>query len=452
MPSLTRTLFVDSVPLNSAQNGSLSDPYLSIQAAVHAIPIPQTVAESDEEWTILIAPGDYDEDVVIKGPLRLSLIGLGAFRLGKYTATGSSAPKQTNIVAVAGSTARNVVWTYNQDLRISGGAAPHLVIGMVGATDVIRHGKPNANRISGSIIVQGNGWTNANIPNGGTAFLAITGTQVDAGITTSQSTPTRPAIDTIGSIAGFEAFSGTLVDRHFNSRFRGTIRAPLNGVDEATPAYVLVTASLSQYEQLIEVTQYGSIQQCAIGAGMMVARPPSLFKLGVPPGMVNSTFAGTFLFHADHQFEPNPAMPQPRSGAGSLLLDATTNTWFVRNKATLDGGATKRFLSGVSQTLYTETARTLIEGECGATLLANTTPGSFTVTLPSAAGNDDLTFTIRNIGTAGRVNVLPVTGERIDGETSYFVMIRAEATLWPTGITIVAHGGNWWVIAQVSGR
>jgi hypothetical protein len=298
---------------------------------------------------ILIAPGDYDEDLAITGPVRLAIIGLGAFRLGRYTSQGLTQPgqpPQTNIVAEDGRT-RNLVWTYTNDQAIPLGAAPQLVIGTIGGTDVVRHGKPITNRISGSIIVQGGGWTRDNIPAGGTAFLAIANTQVDAGITKSQAAPTQPAIDTTGStferrphFAPLAPFSGTLVDRHFNCRFRGAILGPLTGVTqpESPPAYVLVTSFMSQYERLVQVSRYGSIQLAAFGAGMTVSQVPALFKLGVPPGMVTSTFSGTFEFKVDP-----PLSPQP-SAEGSLLLDSVTNFWFNRNGATLAGGATRSLL------------------------------------------------------------------------------------------------------------
>jgi hypothetical protein len=169
--------------------------------------------------------------------------------------------------------------------------------------------------------------------------------------------------------------------------------------------------------------------------------------------MVNSTFAERFTFKAVAQFEPDPQNPPLRDGAGSLLLDSATNTWFIRNGATLAGGATKSFLDGASQTLHIEAAKTLKDIDCGVMLLANTTPGSYTVTLPSAIGKDDLTFTIKNIGTAGRVQVAPVDNQLIDGKAFFFVLppgYPGQAS--SSGIKIVAHGGNWWIVGHVASR
>jgi hypothetical protein len=427
--SLTRILFVDGSATSPTADGSLDKPYQSIQAAVGAVQVPATVAESLQEWMILIAPGDYDEDVTISGPVRLAFIGLGAFRLGRYTAAGGT---QTNIVAVAGAMPRNLVWSYEIGQVISDGAAPQLVIGTIGGTDVVRHGKPIANRISGSIIIRGTAVSGAS---GGTAFLAIASTQVDAGIKQDPSSPkketnpTQPAVDVMG-------FSGTLVDRHFNSRFRGAVLGPLNSIPATAPAYVLATSFRSLYEQLLQVTGYASIEQAGVERGMTVSQVPNLgsLKSVLPPGMVNSTFAGEFT-----------------GPPGSLLLDAATNTWFIRNAAKLAGGATKCFLDGAAQTRAIHTDIVLRDSDCGVTLLANATTAPISVTLPSAVGKDDLTFTIKNA--TGQppplhpVTVAPAPGERIDGNSS-LALGPALPSSAPSAIKIVASHGHWWIVAR----
>jgi hypothetical protein len=380
------------------------------------------------DWVILIAPGDYDEDVAVIWPVRLALIGLGAFRLGRYTSLGTKHPKQTNIVADDGGT-RNLVCTYNNAAAVGKGAAPQLVIGTIGGTDVYRHGKPIANRISGSIIVEGSGWTQANVPAGGTAFLAIADTQVDAGITKGQPTPTRPALDTTGSIPGFDSFSGILVDRHFNSRFRGQILGPLNPVSGTPPAYLLATSFMSQYEGLVQASRYGSVDQAAFGAGLTVSQSPQPFTFGVPPGIANSTIAGTFT-----------------GPARSLLLDSTTNTWFTRNGGGVASAGAKACLGGASQTLLVAAGTTLTVGDCGVTLLANASAGSFSVRLPPAV--DDLTFMIKNIGSTNSISVVPAIGETIDGASSV-TLVPPGTQPGASGIKIVAQGARWWIVGHV---
>ncbi|HEX7780462.1 MAG TPA: hypothetical protein VF424_14540, partial [Vicinamibacterales bacterium] len=79
---LSRVLFVDRAAVTPNEDGSLTLPYHRIQSAIDSIPKPTTPAATALDWTILIAPGDYDESLTIQGPVRLALLGLGAFRLG----------------------------------------------------------------------------------------------------------------------------------------------------------------------------------------------------------------------------------------------------------------------------------------------------------------------------------------------------------------------------------
>lgn len=424
---MPQVLFVDGGATGSTETGSIAQPFLTIQAAIDAVPEPHDIATSCEDWTILIAPGDYDEPLEISGPVRLALIGLGAFRLGRYTVQSAT---QANIVAVGGS-ARDLRWTYDLPQVISGGAAPQLVIGTIAGTDVIRHGKPIANRISGSIIVTGSAVSNAA---GGTAFLAIQDTQVDAGLSASNTrwAPEEggpngealdprdlPAIDATG-------FAGILVDRHFHSRFRGPI------LGRPVPsAYVLATSFMTQYEQRVEVSQYASVDQAAFADGLTVVEPPGLGTLFsvVPPGIVNSTFKGEF-----------------RGPAGSLLLDSATNTWFIRNGSSLDSEASKLFLGGASATRRITDGVLLRDADCGLTILADPSGGAFNIRLPNAAGKNDLTFTLKNVGSAHTVTVLAAPGQPIDGAGSVVLMPSASVG---SAITVVARDDAWWIIGRV---
>lgn len=440
---LTRVRFVDAGAGSSAEHGSITHPYRTIQAAVDAIGVPVTVVESAEDWTILIAPGDYDEDVAISGPVRLALIGLGAFRMGRYTVAGGT---QTNIVAVSGATPRNLVWTYDREQMIADGAAPQLVIGTIDGTEVVRHGKPIVNRISGSIVIQGTAGSppptpgDPPVPAGGTAFLAIANTQVDAGITRDPDAPngetaaTQPAVNAVeAEIAGtdYRAFAGTLVDRHFRARFRGDIHGALTAQSGNAPPYVLATSQMSQYEGAVRVTQYASVDQAAFASGMTVSRAPglgALLSIG-PPGITNSTFAGVFT-----------------GPAGSLLLDAATNTWFIRNGGTLAGAATKAFLGEASPTRRVSGSTSLGHGDHGITLLVDAS-APVTVTLPDATGRDDLTFTIKN-ATAGSdtVTVAPAGNQKIDRAGSF--VLAPPSSGQASTIKLAASAGNWWVVAK----
>lgn len=75
---LTRTIFVDAGSTSVTPNGSIADPYPTIQAAINTIPPSTVVTEQILSYTIFVASGIYDEDVVITlANQQVEIIGLG---------------------------------------------------------------------------------------------------------------------------------------------------------------------------------------------------------------------------------------------------------------------------------------------------------------------------------------------------------------------------------------
>jgi hypothetical protein len=421
---LTRVLFVDRGAVTPNEDGSLTLPYHSIQSAIDSIPTPTTPAATALDWTVLIAPGDYDEPLTIQGPVRLALLGLGAFRLGRYTVAGGT---QANIVPEGGATPRNIEWTYDASQAVANGASAQLVIGMVGGSDTVRRGKPIANQISGSVIVRGSGWTSGTPAAGGNAFLAVSNTEIDAGTTAAQASPVQPALDAMG-------FDGILVDRHYHSRFRGNVMGPLSQTVGVPPAYIWAVCFMSTYEGLVQVSRYATIEQCGFAGGMTVSLVPQIdmLKSITPPGMVHSTFAGTFT-----------------GPARSLLLDAATNEWFGRNGASLSGGATKSLL-GAPLISPIRDGAVLAAGDSG-TIFLSRPRGPATVTLPAAGSEPGMWFTFKNISSVpipappGVVTIAAASGETIDGKPSLQLGPLAAAT-------IVSWLSEWWIVNGYPGN
>lgn len=76
---LQNTLFVSKGDFEGTPNGSISQPYPTIQAALDAA----DDGVKNQQKTILIAPGFYDEDLTIRAVSNyVSLIGLGPWLLG----------------------------------------------------------------------------------------------------------------------------------------------------------------------------------------------------------------------------------------------------------------------------------------------------------------------------------------------------------------------------------
>lgn len=70
------------------------------------------------------------------------------------------------------------------------------------------------------------------------------------------------------------------------------------------------------------------------------------------------------------------------------------------------------------------------------TIFAN---GTFTVTLPTAAGRTGQQFCIKNIGT-GTVTVGTTSSQTIDGSTTFSLTVQYQS------ITVESDGSNWFIV------
>ena len=167
---------------------------------------------------------------------------------------------------------------------------------------------------------------------------------------------------------------------------------------------------------------------------MTVSQVPQIdtLKSITPPGMVNSTFAGTFT-------------GPPRS----LLLDAATNEWFGRNGASLSGGATKSLL-GAPLISGIRDGAVLAAGDSG-TIFLSRPQGPTTVTLPAAGSEPRMRFTFKNISSVpspappGLVTIAAAPGETIDGKPALQLGPLA-------AVTIVSSSDDWWIVDGYPGN
>lgn len=75
--------YVDAASVSAIEDGSLANPYKTIQAALDAKPVPADALEESLPWQIMVAPGSYPEDLMIPAKGRI-LLGSrdGFFLLG----------------------------------------------------------------------------------------------------------------------------------------------------------------------------------------------------------------------------------------------------------------------------------------------------------------------------------------------------------------------------------
>lgn len=84
--------------------GTFMDPFVSIQDAIDSIPEPLVAIDARKTWVILIASGDYNEDLNINANnRRIILCGLGPWGLGDFTGSNWQP-----------STPRGITWNNNR--------------------------------------------------------------------------------------------------------------------------------------------------------------------------------------------------------------------------------------------------------------------------------------------------------------------------------------------------
>jgi hypothetical protein len=130
-----------------------------------------------------------------------------------------------------------------------------------------------------------------------------------------------------------------------------------------------------------------------------------------------------------------------RTGVGTAALSPATptNPGYVSTTAQSYGGA-KTFVDALAAqksavVVYTGTT-TLTTADAGKVIYANSA-SAFSLNLPTAVGNDGLTFEIKSLGT-GLVTIDPNAAELIDGASTH-VLSQYDST------KIVAFGGAWYV-------
>lgn len=148
----------------------------------------------------------------------------------------------------------------------------------------------------------------------------------------------------------------------------------------------------------------------------------------------------------------------PNAGASARGVVSTAAQTFAGNKTFQDSvSASKTILVGntgsanstmqvdgsLSMAIKTVTANYTATAADN-TLLANTTSGAITITLPSATGVSGRIYTIKKIGTGGIDNQLTISpgSGTIDGGSSYIIYND-----W-TYVTLQTDGSNWYIIKK----
>lgn len=266
--------------------GNLALPFATIQAAINAVPTPaigDSVA-SRTVWTIIIAPGTYDEELAVDiTRKRIILASWGPWNLGMFDSVDwAPSGVRRNI------TLSTTDGTINDGIRNGFSIQPMFPAGEGLTTHQAYLTRP---RISGKIDCS-----------------AVAGPSFEF-------TVSAEVFGTTGGAAGDSLVGGSSIVQSYiyHSRLRGR----LTGVN-----WNFQVNERTRFEGLVTVTGYSTILSCRFDAGMTTT---TAANAGIRPGGFYLTdFAGTFT-----------------GPVGSLRLDGQTNYWFKTNGAVLAGGATK---------------------------------------------------------------------------------------------------------------
>jgi len=306
VPVTTNVLFVDLNGVSLAPDGSIGKPYTTIQAALDTIPVPPTpsvppVGSPDDRkvYSIIIAPGTYDEDIAIDiTRKKIILTSWGPWNLGTFDANdwAPTLPRRNIVITNDGT-------GVNDNIREGFSIQPMLPYGEGLTTHESYMTRP---RISGAIDVSGR--------SGGSLELILS----------------CEIFGTNGGTTGNSIISGASIVQSYiyDSRFRGQIPNNNN--------WNFQMAENSRFQGLVDVGVYSTITLCKFDNGMTVF---SATKGAIQPdGFYNTDLRGTFT-----------------GPVGSLRLDAGTNYWFTAAGGVLAGGATKVYMNNALGSGYTPT-------------------------------------------------------------------------------------------------
>lgn len=116
------TRYVDGLYAGGSSDGSMSRPFVTIQAALDTFPEPTTAAESKKRYVVWVHPGAYNEDIVIPAGLHCSILTDGFVSIG-----------EGDLQNHASTTNRSITIEVNNANYFAGttGGRPQIVIGSI---------------------------------------------------------------------------------------------------------------------------------------------------------------------------------------------------------------------------------------------------------------------------------------------------------------------------------
>lgn len=286
--------WVNPAATGAADDGSLLTPKLTIQGAINSFPAPLNAQDNLRRCVILVAPGKYDESLVL-GPGRIwELLALGPVTLGDGILTNFDSTVSRNVTLQTDSTFEFT--TVPPPVPLSNAARPHLFLGTLtwGGEGGSTHSAYSSSwRVSGQIRVISTGGT------GTTAEIHLA--SVDCG-----------GIDSSAGYGGINCY-------WYQCRFRGAV---IMGPGTTPPMGYgqVILAKSCRFDSVAVVRYFDRVVECRFDAGLTVdAVPAGNLR---PKGYFNTYLSGTLT-----------------GVAACLVADLATYKMAIDNAVVLAGGA-----------------------------------------------------------------------------------------------------------------
>lgn len=249
---------------------------------------------------------------------------------------------------------------------------------------------------------------------------------------------TNPGIVT----AGTQTFGG---DKTFNNALTVNGATTLNNLTNNTSSdTVLVSVNGVIQKRTVSASAFGNAIR-SINGNRDSAQKIAFMNQGTDLTVSTNTRDSIFLNVPDASPTARGVVTNaPQTIAGTKTFQDTTKAAMALIVGS-NGSAnsTTQLTGSLSLGIRTTTGSTSLTGTDN-TLLANTTGGAITVTLPAPSGLTGRIYTIKKIGSGGIDNALTITptSATIDGGSTYIIYND-----W-TYVTIQTDGTNWFIIKK----
>lgn len=365
----TQQLWVSLNGNDSTGNGTLTNPYLTIQHALDQVPQATDAASMRRTWVINVTSGQYNESLSIDIAKKKiivqphGMVSLGAFATTGWLPSGTTADV-TITCSVSSYDSISPSFSINSSLI----ASPEALV--------------SSFRIAGSLIVSSTG---------------------------SQS------LDCSLSNVIFYGWDGSLVGNNASinaSGWTGTLTLELEQcqlMGQVTGSTDLQKCQDTTFSKLVTINRYGYFKGCTLTNGMTWSAAPNR----TPSGFYDSNLTGTY------------------TSTSTLQMDDPTNKTFIDNSAALAGGATKVLLRYFTDSEFQISNATTLSKvlKFDASLISASTTRTITapdvnLTLTQYSGPDQSvattgtpTFVDLTVGAANLFNVTGSTGNVVIGGT-----------------------------------